>query len=208
MSDKMYGLVAWYTKSYGAGAGKVTWPVCWRMSKAEIDQTKETVDVQLACLKEEIDALDNSLASARELDSSYGSSRGKRKRTPDIKTIASQERRFREARGRCELKVAEIVKRYSVELFDPLYPIGSLSINNGYLRRPPHVTYEIIVFEEDPSDLRKGDLIKMRATLHGSETDYDDENDPYDTGDDEIQTIGPVGDEQLEDDDYGDGFGG
>jgi hypothetical protein len=191
VSDKIYGLIGWYVHSpaqYGYSATITRWQVAWRMSEAEIAQVKETCEVELKCLNEEIDELFRRKAEARNLDSSYdrGNVITRKRRSPNIKSISKQERAFREETARISAKAIEIIKRYAAEMFDPLYPIGAFDIDKH--QRPPEVFYEVLVFEEDPKELRKGALIKMRAKLHGDLIIEGLTND--DDNDDKIAVIG------------------
>lgn len=69
--------------------------------------------------------------------------------------------------GKLVHREAEITNRFGKDMLDPMFPTGDGT----------NVEYKLIEFRDDPRDVDAAVLIRMRAELHGSSDEDDDDNE-------------------------------
>ncbi len=170
----MYGIVG-RTTNYDK---VIEWPVCYRLTPEDVKVVIDTLNAErdlfceeLAPIHAALDELENArLQSPRyHRSSNHGRSKLRFGEAQSRSKIEAQEADRRRKKAKLLEQEAAVNRKYAAEMLDPLFPTSTSGT------APSDVAYRAIEFLDDPRDeVSLGDLLKLRAALHGSQ-DSDDE---------------------------------
>lgn len=171
---KIYGILG-RTSNYDNAR---EWPVCYRLSFEDVKTCIDTLNAERDLFCEELkpihEALDDLENNRLKSPRTYGTYRrqGRKLRFAEAQSrgkIEAQEATRRAKKAKLCEQEAAVNRKYAAEMLDPLFPTST----NGVA--PDDVIYRVVEFPDDPrEEMTLGDLLKLRAALHGSQ-DSDDE---------------------------------